>query len=212
MSESAPTHHRVTGARGLSAGTSPSRQCTGRVLHQDTGRAVAEHSRLLELLLPLLGEHGSAGANGDEDTGGVSLVMRVIPGYAGGSGSLDTRAPWRVSLMKAGSVVEVLALPHRVPSLGRAVEQFLAAKRLSVNGRSYAHTLLTVVGDLSVALALAEFTAERLWHVLEDRWGDASAATWNNRLTALGRSGLRGPSDTRLTACPGYARADRCGL
>ncbi len=84
-------------------------------------------------------------------------------------------------------MVEVLALPHRVPSLGRAVEQFLAAKPLSANGRrSYAHTLGTVVGDLGADLALAGFTAERVRHVLEDRWGDASAATWNNRITALG--------------------------
>ena len=84
-------------------------------------------------------------------------------------------------------MVEVLALPHRVPSLGRAVEQFLAAKPLSASGRrSYAHTLRTVVGDLGGDLALNEFTAERLRRVLEDRWGDASAATWNNRLTAVG--------------------------
>ena len=65
---------------------------------------------------------------------------------------------------------EVLALPHRVPSLGRAVEQFLAAKPLSPNGRrSYAHTLRTVVGDLDADLALDEFTAERVRRVLEDR-------------------------------------------
>ena len=84
-------------------------------------------------------------------------------------------------------MVEVLVLPHRVPSLGRAVEQFLAAKPLSVNGRrSYAHTLGTVVGDLGADLALDEFNAERLRRVLEGRWGDASAATWNNRLTAVG--------------------------
>ena len=82
---------------------------------------------------------------------------------------------------------EVLALPHPVPSLGRAVEQFLAAKPLSPNGRrSYTHTLGTVVGDLGADLSLAGFTAERVRRVLEDRWGDASAATWNSRLTAVG--------------------------
>ena len=64
-------------------------------------------------------------------------------------------------------MVEVLALPHRVPTLGRAVEQFLAAKPLSANGRrSYAHTLGTVVGDLGADLALAGFTAERVRRVL----------------------------------------------
>ena len=68
-------------------------------------------------------------------------------------------------------MVEVLALPHRVASLGRAVEQFLAAKPLSANGcRSYAHTLGMVVGDLGADLALDGFTAERVRHVLEDRW------------------------------------------
>ena len=30
------------------------------------------------------------------------------------------------------------------------------------------------------------FTTERVRRVLEDRWGNASAATWNNRLTAVG--------------------------
>ena len=43
-----------------------------------------------------------------------------------------------------------------------------------------------VVGDLGADLALDGFTAERVRHVLEDRWGDASAATWNSRLTAVG--------------------------
>lgn len=43
-----------------------------------------------------------------------------------------------------------------------------------------------VAGDLGSDLAVAEVTAERLRRVLEDRWGDASAATWNNRLTAVG--------------------------
>ena len=43
-----------------------------------------------------------------------------------------------------------------------------------------------VVGDLGADLALDQFTAERVRRILDDRWGDASAATWNNRLTALG--------------------------
>ena len=96
----------------------------------------------------------------------------------------------RISLVTADTVPEVLALPHRVPSLGRAVEQFLTAKPLSANGRrSYAHGggLDAVVGDLGADLALAGFTAERVRRVLEDyRWGNASAATWNSRLTAVG--------------------------
>ena len=122
------------------------------------------------------------------DTGGVSLVTAERnPEHAGGAGSLHTCEPCRISLVTADTVPGVLALPRRVPSLGRAVEQFLAAKPLSANGRrSYAHTLGTVVGDLGADLALDEFTAERLRRVLEDRWGDASAATWNNRLTAVG--------------------------
>ena len=43
-----------------------------------------------------------------------------------------------------------------------------------------------MVGDLGADLALDGFTAERVRRVLEDRWGDASAATWNSRLTAVG--------------------------
>ena len=122
------------------------------------------------------------------DIGGVSLVTAERnPEHAGGAGSLQFREPCRISLVTADTVPEVLALPHRVPSLGRAVERFLAAKPLSPNGRrSYAHTLGTVIGDLGADLALDEFTAERVRRVLEARWGDASAATWNNRLTALG--------------------------
>ena len=58
---------------------------------------------------------------------------------------------------------------------------------MSANGRrSYAHTLGAVVGDLGADHALADFTAERLHRVLDDRWGEASPATWNNRLTAVG--------------------------
>ena len=60
-------------------------------------------------------------------------------------------------------MVEVLALPHRVPSLGRAVE--------------------------------------RVRRVLEDRWGDASAATWNNRLAAVG-------SFRRWVQAQGWVRDD----
>ena len=120
--------------------------------------------------------------------------------------------PCRISLVTADTVAEVLALPHPVPSLGRAVEQFLAAKPLSANGRrSYAHTLGTVAGDLGADLTLDEFTAERLRHVLEDRWGDASAATWNNRLTAFGSRWKRqtsGPSCRWFgrCGCPGSSR------
>ena len=83
-------------------------------------------------------------------------------------------------------MVEVLALPHRVPSLGRAVEQFLAAKPLSANGRrSYAHTLTTVVGDLGADLPLDEFTP-RVGTLAYSNivWGDVLAPTWNNRITA----------------------------
>ena len=106
---------------------------------------------------------------------------------AGDTGSLQPREPCRISLVTADTVPEVLALPHPVPTLGRAVEQFLAAKPLSANGRrSYAHTLGTVVGDLGADLPLAEFTSERVRQVLEDRWGNAAAATWNNRVTAVG--------------------------
>ena len=84
-------------------------------------------------------------------------------------------------------MAEVVALPDRVPSLGRAVEQFLAAKPLSPNARrSYAHTLGTVVGDLGAGTALADVTPERLRGVLEQRWGNAAATTWNNRLAAVG--------------------------
>ena len=84
---------------------------------------------------------------------------------------------------------EVLSLPHPVPTLGRAGEQFLAAKPLSANGRrSYAHTLGTVVGDLGADLALDGFTAERVRHVLEDRWGTLRLRRGTTVLPRWGRS------------------------
>ena len=81
----------------------------------------------------------------------------------------------------------VVILPDRVPSLGRAVEQFLAAKALSANARrSYAYCLGAVVSDLGADLGLGDVTAEGLRRVLEQRWGSAAAATWNNRLAVVG--------------------------
>ena len=44
---------------------------------------------------------------------------------------------------------------------------------------SYTHTL-------GADLALDGFTADQVRRVLEDRWGNTAAATWNNRVTALG--------------------------
>ena len=86
-------------------------------------------------------------------------------------------------------MAEPVLLPDRVPSLGRAVEQFLAAKPLSANARrSYAYCLGAVVSDLGAGTALADVTPERLRGVLEQRWGNAAAATWNSRLAAVGRS------------------------
>ena len=83
-------------------------------------------------------------------------------------------------------MARVLALPHPVPTLGRAVEQFLAAKPLSANGRrSYARPR-SRGRDLGADLALDGFAAERVRRVLEDRWGNIAPATWNNRLTAVG--------------------------
>ena len=84
-------------------------------------------------------------------------------------------------------MAEVVLLPDRVPSLGRAVEQFLAAKPLSPNAhRSYAYCLAAVVEDLGAGTALPDVTPERLRGVLEQRWGNAAAATWNSRLAAVG--------------------------
>ena len=84
-------------------------------------------------------------------------------------------------------MAEPVLLPDRVSSLGRAVEQFLAAKPLSANAhRSYVYCLGAVVSDLGAGTALAEVTPERLRGVLEQRWGNAGAATWNNRLAAVG--------------------------
>ena len=84
-------------------------------------------------------------------------------------------------------MTEVVGIPVRVPSLGRAVEQFLDANPLSANARrSYAYCLGAVVADLGADTALADVAPERLRHVLDQRWGDAAAATWNNRLAAVG--------------------------
>ena len=58
-------------------------------------------------------------------------------------------------------MAEVVLLPDRVPSLGRAVEQFLAAKPLSPNAhRSYAYCLGAVVADLGAGAALGDVTPE----------------------------------------------------
>ena len=84
-------------------------------------------------------------------------------------------------------MAEVVLLPDRVPSLGGSVEQFLAAKPLSANAhRSYAYCLGAVVEDLGAGTPLSDVTPERLRGVLEQRWGNAAAATWNNRLAAVG--------------------------
>ena len=78
-------------------------------------------------------------------------------------------------------------LPHRVPTLGRAVDQFLAAKPLSANARrSYAYCL----GRWSRTSAPVLLWAMSPPNVCEgsssSAWGNAAAATWNNRLAAVG--------------------------
>ena len=102
--------------------------------------------------------------------------------------TVNTGEPCLLSLLR--KVLGWLSLffsQDRVPSLGRAVEQFLAAKPLSPNAhRSYAYCLGAVVSDLGAGTALADVTPERLRGVLEQRWGNAAAATWNNRLAAVG--------------------------
>ena len=66
-------------------------------------------------------------------------------------------------------MAEVVALPDRVPSMGRAVEQFFAAKPLFPNARrSYAHCLGAVGEDLGAGTALGDVTPERLRVVLEN--------------------------------------------
>lgn len=81
----------------------------------------------------------------------------------------------------------VAVLPDRVPSLGQAVEQFLAAKPLSANARrSYAYCLRAVVSDLGADTELGDVSTEGLRRVLNQRWGSAAPATWNNRLAAVG--------------------------
>ena len=42
------------------------------------------------------------------------------------------------------------------------------------------------MSDLGAGTALADVTPERLRGVLEQRWGNAAAATWNSRLAAVG--------------------------
>ena len=44
-------------------------------------------------------------------------------------------------------------------------------------------------------------SAERVCRVLEDRWGDASSATWNNRATALGSFRRTGGWGSALGEC-----------
>ncbi|MCP4303887.1 MAG: tyrosine-type recombinase/integrase [bacterium] len=81
---------------------------------------------------------------------------------------------------------EVIRLPDRTPSLGGAIEAFFADKDLSANSRrSYRQTLDALVADLGEDLPVDKLTGAKVKRVLGWRWGEASPATWNARITAL---------------------------
>ena len=98
-------------------------------------------------------------------------------------------------------MVQVEAFEPEVPSIGQAVESFLAAKPLSVIAISYTYTLRRVAADLGENLPVDQISPQDVRETLEGRWGDASPATWNNRLTALG-------SFRRWILANGWTRTD----
>lgn len=81
---------------------------------------------------------------------------------------------------------EVIPLPTRTPTLGGAVETFFADKDLSRNSRrAYRQALDALVFDLGENLPVDKLTSAKIKRVLRCRWGEASPATWNARVTAL---------------------------
>ena len=73
-------------------------------------------------------------------------------------------------------IPRVVVLADRVPSLGRAVERFLAAKPLSANARrGLAYRLREIVSDLGVDTSLGDVSTEGWRRVSEPAVEDRGA-------------------------------------
>lgn len=81
---------------------------------------------------------------------------------------------------------EIVPLPERVPTLRGAMESFFADKDLSANSRrAYHQTLDSLIADLAEDLPVDKLTGVKIKRILDKRWGEATPATWNARITAL---------------------------
>ena len=88
-----------------------------------------------------------------------------------------------------GQVVHIHG--SQVPRLGGAVEAFFADRDFAAETRrTYGRALDALVSDLGGDLSLEFLSSEGIRRVFKRRWGEASAATWNTRLTAVASFGL----------------------
>ena len=82
--------------------------------------------------------------------------------------------------------IAVLSQPEPLPPLSTAVEAFFADKDLAPNTRrTYRQALDGMTTDLGGDLPLDELSTTKVRRVLDQRWGQATPATWNTRITAL---------------------------
>ncbi len=108
----------------------------------------------------------------------------------------EARVEWRRAAALTGNAAERAVLLRRAdalaaaavsgPTLGPAVERFLAREDLSAaSRRSYGQTLHRLVRALGDVRPLSSLDAEGLGSVLTTTWGAASAATWNRHRSTL---------------------------
>ena len=83
------------------------------------------------------------------------------------------------------ATVRHLPTRHDVFTLRTSVDRFVAAKRRAGKSvhtvRAYATALDKLADHLSVDRPLEQITGDQLAEALQDLWGDAAAATWNQR-------------------------------
>ena len=82
--------------------------------------------------------------------------------------------------------IAVVSQPEPFPRLSTAVEAFFADKDLAPNTRrTYRQALDRMTTDLGGDLPLDQVSTAKVRRVLDQRWGQATPATWNTRITAL---------------------------
>jgi integrase len=159
---------------------------------------------------------------------GAGPSQGVDPDLLGRLGcDAEARVEWRRAAALTANAAERAVLLRRAdalaaaavsgPSLGPAVERFLARDDLSAaSRRSYDQTLHRLVRALGDARPLSSLDADAVAGVLTTTWGAASAATWNrHRATVrsfaawLGRPGLAGGLGVREIPVRAPASAPR---